>query len=636
MRTATNPDTGERVRWDEASGEWVPMEPERAPTAPPAGYQPEGGTFADPLGQGLGLGWTDELLAGAMSPFAALQAGTSIPEAYTGMRDIMRQRAGAFEARNPVLSPALEMAGGLTSGVGAGMKLMGSSPSLIRAGLTGAGEGYTAALGAGEGGLPEQVLGALPAAAVGGTLGVGGQTLANLLPTFFPGALLPQRAIQRGMEAEGIGPTQLRARARQMGPEATMVDVGGEGMLTVGQQVAGATPRTRALARRGLGVRGAGQTQRVLDVLEESTGIRPDYNLATEAIDDIAVQRSIQARPLWDAARAHTISLTDTLKNALDQDVVKQAWRRAQSAARLEGRELPELYRMEDGDLVPTGAVPDMDAWMEIKEYLDDVINRGEYIHEVTGRPTKLGSKMLDFRDRLIQELDDITGGDYKAARDAWAGKSAIIDAIDEGRKFLNANVSEIRRAAAKMSESEKEAYLIGVAEAIREKMGRAGPEQMREWNFMDTENFRQKLRALMPEGRKGDADLARVVRQLKTERRFKETAAQVTRGSQTQMRQAAEEAFERGTPAVLGDISERGLIGGTAATAQRAVQNALGGVPDTVKEKVAELIFAPGGVDAAIDYMQRAGVNQTAIRGVVNAMRFGPMATAAAYYSGG
>lgn len=587
----------------------------------------ESGNVLDPIGKGLMMSFSDEAagLLGAIP--ASIELDIPLGEAYEGVRDIARRRQKGFAARNPIASPIIETAAALPTAVAGGVRALGAAPTMLRTVGVGTGEGALAAFGAGEGDPVEQALSAIPGGILGGALGAGGQTLSNMIPPLFPGKLLPQQAIQKGVDADLMTAPMMRARARQGGPLATPVDIGGEGMVSLAQQVAGATPATRAIAQRGL-QRGKGQTGRVLDAVEEATGTRPNWGLAGDEIEEIGALRSEMARPLFDKVRQYEVPMTETLDNALDQDIVKSAWRRAQSAARLEGRDLPNIYTADDaGNITPSGVAPDMDAWMEIKEYMDDAIKGSKrYVNELTGKPTKLGNKMFAFKDKLVSELDRITEGDYKKARDAWAGKSAVMDAVDEGRSFLKANTSDVRKSLKRMSDSEKEGYLVGVSEAIRERMGRSGEGQMREFNFMEEGNFQEKLAALLPGGKNA---VRRFMNRLKRERRFKEVETKTIGGSQTRLRETVEGAFERNLP-LLSDIQESGVVGGTMQSGTRWLQNQVGGVPDSVKEEVARLIFKQGGTEELLRYLSSSGVNAPVMQSLMQGLRVGPMALGA------
>lgn len=123
--------------------------------AQPEQAAPEGGTILNALGQGATFGFADELgaagatLVGKMLPesMGGLPAGTPWQDAYTGIRDNIRQDTADFAQRNPKTAMAAEVAGGLATG-GMGLaKLMPAGASMVKTAAAGAGIGAT------EGGL---------------------------------------------------------------------------------------------------------------------------------------------------------------------------------------------------------------------------------------------------------------------------------------------------------------------------------------------------------------------------------------------------------------------------------------------------------------------------------------------------
>ena len=67
--TATNPDTGERVRYDEATGQWVPIETATQQLAKRVAEQPFYETLLQGIGRGMmNVGRQAGALVGAVEP----------------------------------------------------------------------------------------------------------------------------------------------------------------------------------------------------------------------------------------------------------------------------------------------------------------------------------------------------------------------------------------------------------------------------------------------------------------------------------------------------------------------------------------------------------------------------------------
>lgn len=143
------------------------------------------GSLADPVAQGMTLGFSDELagLLGAVP--AAISTGNSVVDAYKGIRDAARENYQGYREQNPVASTAAEIGGGLlTGGMGGGRALAGTAgrQMLARAAATGAGLG--AASGAGysnadnlQGLLADTALGGATGAITGAAFPAAGQAV---------------------------------------------------------------------------------------------------------------------------------------------------------------------------------------------------------------------------------------------------------------------------------------------------------------------------------------------------------------------------------------------------------------------------------------------------------------------------
>ncbi len=155
-----------------------PVEPAGQPVAPQQPQQQ--GTIFDPLAQGLSFGFSDEL-AGALGATMAylsgnIPEGQTLQDAYRDIRDIARNQAKEFAARNPKSALAAEIFGGLGTGgagvargVGAAKRQMAqrgiaqrgipaaAAPVATGAGV-GAAEGAIAGLGYTEGDTPEAMI----------------------------------------------------------------------------------------------------------------------------------------------------------------------------------------------------------------------------------------------------------------------------------------------------------------------------------------------------------------------------------------------------------------------------------------------------------------------------------------------
>ena len=88
--------------------------------------------------------------------------------------------------------------------------------------------------------------------------------------------------------ADGMKPEQAIARARELGPEATLADVGGANVRNTAEAIANSPGAGSGIAQEALESRAAGQAGRVNDALKQATGV--DGNVYDQA-DQLIQQR---------------------------------------------------------------------------------------------------------------------------------------------------------------------------------------------------------------------------------------------------------------------------------------------------------------------------------------------------------
>ena len=100
-----------------------------------------------------------------------------------------------------------------------------------------------------------------------------------------------------------------------------------------------------------------------------------------------------------------------------------------------------------------------------IKQSLDDRVNK-LYDNKLSGAATKLKTLRNNFRDYLDKAVPE-----YKKARSDYAGASAAMEAANIGRDFIEKPKKISTRILNNFGNHEKEAFQIGVAEALRYKI---------------------------------------------------------------------------------------------------------------------------------------------------------------------
>ena len=99
----------------------------------------------------------------------------------------------------------------------------------------------------------------------------------------------------------------------------------------------------------------------------------------------------------------------------------------------------------------------------------------------LTGRLSQRGVALDQFRRAYLGELDNLdNSGTYAAARGAWAGPSASMDAVRAGQAVLNKGPEEIAGEFGRLSPGDREFYRLGAADTLKEKLAKTGMEGRR------------------------------------------------------------------------------------------------------------------------------------------------------------
>jgi hypothetical protein len=133
-------------------------------------------------------------------------------------------------------------------------------------------------------------------------------------------------------------------------------------------------------------------------------------------------------------------------------------------------------------------ALPSLDFWDQVKRNLDRQIGigkrAGDDISDLMGLKTKLVSAL----DQAVPE--------YRAARQGAAAFFGADDAIDAGRKAFNSprQIPEIERAVAKMTKAEQDAFSVGFASELMDRIKTSGDRQNVIQQVFGTPSMRERV----------------------------------------------------------------------------------------------------------------------------------------------
>ena len=217
---------------------------------------------------------------------------------------------------------------------------------------------------------------------------------------------------------------------------------------------------------------------------------------------------------------------------ATDDAVMIEAPSNAMEQAKRDAREAQVLQTGQD---IFTNQFDYIDA---IKKSLDDqwkAANR-------KGNTNKARS-ILQMKNRLISAADEHFPG-YREARDMFAGKATLVDAVNNGQDFLKLDIDEMQDLVASMSQSELDAFLIGARDSMLNEIGEAPIAGNSANRLVKNQNRLERLGIIFRATGGGDESLQRFLNGVTREGEFIRTRNYITGGSQTHDKQQAGEAM--------------------------------------------------------------------------------------------
>lgn len=539
------------------------------------------------IASGATFGFADEFAAGMNAAIGRGDYSTNVAQE--------RARDAAFYESNPKTALAAEIGGAVVSPINKAIGAV-AGPGALNLGKWanyafqgGAGGAIAGAGNATEG---NRLSGSLMGAGAGAALGLavpGAMTLGtNAAQRLVGGLKAPEspmaRALNRAMERDGLDVGQVRSRLAELGPEATIADMGGN-VTGLARSVA-QMPGQSMKAAEALRTRQGGQGDRLMKAALDAVGV--------DSLETLIQQRSAAARPLYDAAfavqqgPATTLSKqikSDKITRLLDNPLVQSGINKGIAIIRNEADALNEPMVLADYALQRNAAgqfervgTPTLRLLDAAKRGLDDIMQSDVVRDPVTNRLTQYGRSVEQLRSALVGELDNLTTDPttgtslYKQAREAWAGPSDAIEALATIKKTVER------------------------ARDFSDVTGR----------LLGSKEIREKLSKLLPTPEAFNAFAAAVQR----EKTFAETNRFVLGNSLTQFTKAAQDDLaESGTDAAFrfAERSQGGAMQLLLDLARSGV-NALKRPPTQVADELAQPLFSsdPVAQKAAFDELAK------------------------------
>jgi len=574
------------------------------------------------IGQGVSLGFSDEITAALTAVPAALSTGTSVSEAFTSILDAERLGQEQFAEEQPKTAFAAQLTGGLlTGGVGAskiaGAKIFqGGKTALRRTGKKLSAQAASAApvgavFGAGtsEGGLQERAKGAVKGAAIGAVAApvlapvIGAATrglrgVANLFKSRETKDFnASTQQIARAVSRDDDTPQALIRRAEQLGPEANLADLGGANLKRELERAASAPGRAPEMIEKSLVNRLARQGTRVQQVFDRFIGRNTQD--AVKTLETISADAAERAAPKYAEAYAKTVNNSDVrLSSLLANPRIQKAIPKAIDRIKSKSSDDDDLLRFLQDDLDPNN--PNMILWDHVKRQLDDDASVA-----FRSGANDLGKDISKNAKTLRAALDQQSPA-YAEARSIWTGSKRAEEAFKDGLDFLKGLKNPLTGASAKaakfdeLSTSEQDLFRKGVSMAVRQVIRGAdetvegiAPASLLK-QISGSREKRSILNKVIPT-QEGRAELFKLLR---SEQAFRKTTNDVLRNSRTALRkQLVEEESAKLTEKLNSGVNAVFALRGNFFAFTRAISDVVKGRPATegVNTAVAKRLLARG-----------------------------------------
>ncbi len=255
----------------------------------------------------------------------------------------------------------------------------------------------------------------------------------------------------------------------------------------------------------------------------------------------------------------------------------------------------------ENGDPI-VGKVPNMKLIQMAKEGLDGLLEDEKYRDKYTRRLTKEGQGIDDLRRSLLAEGDRLNP-DWKAAREQWAGDTAELEALADGRAAMGRDwsIRDFRSRWAEMAPGQRENFKLGVADKMIQDLDFARLSGDESRAMINSTANREKLRTMFGQGADGTREFNQFIKFIERERTMWETGNDIMRGTQTAERRATDEqsnqsAAQAGLHAAhgAGHLKVGNILGAARSFLSAAVHLGWGQQDPSVNLQVAKLLTDP------------------------------------------
>ena len=378
-------------------------------------------------------------------------------------------------------------------------------------------------------------LGPILGTAARGTIG---KSLETLRPPQGALGTLPNRQRSQILSAlEGETPASIVAARTRMGPAGFFGDLN-HGTTDLVGGLADLPGPSKGLVREAYRIRNEGQRQRIDDAITASLGPRINLANVTRAAKD---DRKTAADPLYEAWRNVQVTPTPQLKKLTEQLEKEGMFKEANRLLAADGKKTYQKFFTPGS----RNEWPTAEAWDYVKQAIDGKIRTA--IREDSANDVRVWSNLKKrITNAIDNHPDDRVAGVWKAARDAWANPTAVMNARDLGRKLWSPKVrtDELGYVLTDFTPPERAAFREGARDELAQMMDRSarGDDNVR--RMLESPMAQEKVFWISPNGRPNAQRLNRTVT---SEEYLKDQNKNVTGGSPTVPKRERVEALKPG-----------------------------------------------------------------------------------------
>ena len=286
-------------------------------------------------------------------------------------------------------------------------------------------------------------------------------------------AQLFERGVPRGQNAAGTtlyddaitNPMEYYARRMEKMPKGTPVGAVAKEPMSLLDTTATMTGSVSTKVAKKQELLKNKEAQRMLGYAEEAIGKgRPDFN---NTISNLEQKALADSKPYYDQLKGVTVKADTELRGLLERAV--PFFKEAETSAIIKG---DKSALLKD---VLSGKTDDVlfDKLRKLKSTLYDI----QSAEKIAGKGDR-ARDVSDLRVALIKKLEDLSpkthSGEsiFKLADGLYSSPSQMRDKVILGRNALKMDAMDLRDEIATMTTSDKDAFMLGVFQAIKDMTG--------------------------------------------------------------------------------------------------------------------------------------------------------------------